>query len=574
MKKNALFYEQPLPNVKHSTFDLSHDYVLSFNMGQLVPILCQEALAGETFKIGAETLIRFQPLIAPVYHRFRVYRNYFFVPSRIIWKGWEEFIKQTDVDITNALPTIKLRAENDYAMYGVGSLADYMGLVPCAQDVVNPSNNHPSYDPATDTDINALPFAAYQRIYYEYFRDQNLIDGEDTPIPGMQWFRPGESLPDGVLENNVTLGQYFQQLMLLRTRAWKPDYFNKGLPWAQKGDSVVIPMAFNDAPVYSPQGEAIKVLRADTGLPFGSQQNLTSAAGTGVVEFGTSSIDAMINGEPADPNFSNIWANTSDMVNGELSTINNLRTAFQVQKWLELNAVGGTRYVEFLQKHFGVAPRDERLQRPEYIGGDSQNIVISEVLQTTPTQEVGGEDEGALGDFAGHAISAKRSPLRVYRTKEPGYIIGLISVLPEALYWQGVQKFLWKKKPFDFAFPTFARLGEQEILKKELLYDYHDSPYVNETFAYTPRYAEYKFMNNRAGGEFRTTLDFWHYGRRLFFGEGPGNVSLNKSFVEYSNDKRIFAVIDQDEDEVLAHVAFRLYVTRPLPKFGTPVSLY
>lgn len=355
MKRNELFSTQQITNVRHSTFDLSHDYVLSFNMGQLVPILVQETLANETWKIGAETLIRFQPLIAPVYQRFRVYRNFFFVPSRIIWKGWEDFIKQSDVDITNALPTIKLRAQHDYSMYGIGSLADYMGLVPCTQDAVNPTNNHPSYDPATDTDINALPFAAYQRIYYEYFRDQNLIDGEDTPIPGLLWFRPGESLPDGVLENNVPLGQYFQQLMLLRMRAWKPDYFNKAMPWAQKGDSVVIPMAFNDAPVYSPQGEAMKIVRADTMLPFGNTQNITTVA-DGRLQFGTSGVNAAFNGEPTDPEFSNVWADMEQAVDSSVSTINNLRTAFQVQKWLELNAVGGTRYVEFLQKHFGAAP--------------------------------------------------------------------------------------------------------------------------------------------------------------------------------------------------------------------------
>lgn len=572
MKRNALFQHQYTKAPKRSTFDLSHDFTFSCNMGQIVPILVQEALPGDTWRISAETLVRFQPLIAPVYQRFRVYRNYFFVPNRILWKNWEKFIDNSDADITTAMPTIKLRAQNDYELYGIGSLADYIGLVPVVPDVENPENNHPSYDPATNTDVNALPFAAYQKIYYEYFRDQNLIDGEDTPIPGMEWFRPGESLPDGVLENNVPLGQRFQQLMLLRIRAWKKDYFTSALTRAQKGDLVMIPMAFQDVPVYSPQGEPMKFVRSDSYEPFGNSQDITTNA-AGNVQFGSSGVNAAINGDENDETaFGNIWADTSRLSAPD-ATINNLRVAFQVQKWLELNNIGGTRYVEFLQKHFGVAPRDERLQRPEYIGGDSQNVVISEVLQTTPTQEVGGEEEGALGDFAGHAITAKVSPTRRYNVMEHGYIIGLMSVMPEALYWQGVQKFLWKKLPFDFAFPTFANLGEQEILKKELLYDFHDSPYVNQTFGYTPRYAEYKFVNNRTAAEFRTTLDFWHYGRRLFFGEGPGNVSLNKSFIEYSNDKRIFAVIDQDEDEVLAHVAFRLYVTRPLPKYGTPISL-
>ena len=157
-----------------------------------------------------------------------------------------------------------------------------------------------------------------------------------------------------------------------------------------------------------------------------------------------------------------------------------------------------------------------------------------------------------------------------YNNKEHGWMIGLISVLPDALYFQGVQKFLWKKKPFDYAFPTFANLGEQEILNKELVYN-GEADYVNDTFGYTPRYAEYKFINNRVCGQFRSSLNFWHYGRILYYGSGPGAVRLNKQFLEYSNDGRIFAVTDTDH--VLAHIAYRLYVTRPLPKYGTPISL-
>lgn len=549
MSRNELFTTQVIPNIKRSTFDLSHDNLLTFQLGSLIPGLVQECLPGETWRIGTETLVRFQPLVAPVYQRFRVFRNYFFVPSRILWKEWEDFIIKQDVDDTIPHPSIELVANRDYSLYGEGSLFDYIGGVPCKN--IGGTDYSPSYLLADDNDINALPFAAYQKIYYEFFRDQNQIDGEDTSDEGFKWFRPGEYIPSGKLDNVIPMAQQFQGLLKLRTRAWKKDYFTSALPWAQRGEQVNIPLAFDDVQLYS-----------------------TPAIWKNVVDGSAPVVGrALIDGTQhlTDDSGNRLWydgrAKTSEMQMLE-GSINDLRVAFQVQKWLELNAVGGTRYTEFLQKHFASSPRDERLQRPEYIGGDSQSVVISEVLQTTPGVE--GETEGVLGDFAGHAISAKNSKMLTYNTKEHGWMIGLISVLPDALYFQGVQKFLWKKKPFDYAFPTFANLGEQEILNKELVYN-GEVNYVNETFGYTPRYAEYKFINNRVCGQFRSSLNFWHYGRILYYGAGPGAVRLNKQFLEYSNDGRIFAVTDTDH--VLAHVAYRLYVTRPLPKYGTPISL-
>lgn len=558
MSRNELFTTQVITNVKRSTFDLSHDNLLTFQLGRLIPGLVQECLPGETWRIGAETLVRFQPLVAPVYQRFRVFRNYFFVPSRILWKEWEDFIIKQDVDDTIPHPSIELVANRDYSLYDEGSLFDYIGGVPCRN--TGGLDYSPSYLQSDDNDINALPFAAYQKIYYEYFRDQNQIDGEETPDDGFKWFRPGEYIPSGKLENVIPMAQQFQNLLKMRTRAWKKDYFTSALPWAQRGEQVNIPLAFDDAIVQSGDlyaDGAIKIYKGDN-------TEFTTNQGLGVNS--NSKMYTDIAGVRFNED-SNIIAKTSELQMLE-GSINDLRVAFQVQKWLELNAVGGTRYTEFLQKHFASSPRDERLQRPEYIGGDSQSVVISEVLQTTPGVE--GETEGVLGDFAGHAISAKNSKMLTYNTKEHGWMIGLISVLPDALYFQGVQKFLWKKKPFDYAFPTFANLGEQEILNKELLYN-GEADYVNDTFGYTPRYAEYKFINNRVCGQFRSSLNFWHYGRILYYGSGPGAVRLNKQFLEYSNDGRIFAVTDTDH--VLAHVAYRLYVTRPLPKYGTPISL-
>ena len=180
MKSNELFTTQVIPSVKRSTFYLSHDNLLTFELGDLIPALVQECLPSETWRIGAETLVRFQPLVAPVYQRFRVFRNYFFVPSRILWKEWEEFIVKQGVDDTIPHPSIELVASRDYSLYGEGTLFDYIGGVPSHQ--VEPSVYGPSYLQEHDCDINALPFAAYQKVYYEYFRDQNQIDGTVGPI--------------------------------------------------------------------------------------------------------------------------------------------------------------------------------------------------------------------------------------------------------------------------------------------------------------------------------------------------------------------------------------------------------
>lgn len=553
MKKNEIFTTQVIPSVPRSAFDLSHDVKLSGKMGYLYPVLCEEVLPGDTWRMTQEILGRVQPLLAPVMQRFNVLVEAYFVPSRILWKDYEFWQFQQNDLTDDDYPRLKLSAAVDNSIYGVGSLLDHLGGVPVQYDE-DTSNWSPSYnvDSLSDNRLNALPFAAYQRIWYEYYRDQNIVDA-DRDENEFAWCR--DSLPNGQLSNTIPNSQQFQGLMKLRKRAWKKDYFTSALPFAQKGDSVQIPLSFDNAIV----GDGLFTLKPSIAPPSPAADILTwktlglDTSKAKLVDYGHASREF---------SYDSGLGIDSQAVDG---TINELRTAFQVQKWLELNAVGGTRYVEALQKHFGASPRDSRLQRPELIGMSSAPFVISEVLQTTPTQIVDDQPEGALGDFAGHGISAKRHKFFKYQAEEFGYVVVLLSVMPEASYFQGVKKMLFKKSVFDFAFPSFAHLGEQEIQVRELVYP---APAEFEVFGYTPRYAEYKFINSRVAGQFRTTLNFWHYARIL-----SGVLALNEQFLYYSNDKRIFAVDDQDEDELILHVNHNIVVSRPLPKYGTPLSL-
>ncbi len=557
----SIFDKQAIITPQSSTFDLSHDIKLSMNMGKLVPFFVEEVMPGDNWSIRTESLIRFMPLVTPVMHRFKVYQNFFFVPTRILSKNFDEWIFQNAGTEEVSLPTVELdtSVETTRPFVSIGTLADYMGLQPYI-DSSDDYASEPVYVPEWGADPSLLPFAAYQKIYYEYFRDQNFID-EESNDPEYDYIRSKTYVPDGI--HQIT-HPAVQGLLKLRTRAWKKDYFTSALPFPQKGDAVNIPMGFDNVGVFTaPDGtDTFTKTQLRVSLNGASPTTSNISTSTGQLLGNTVlSVDAANSG---------FMAKTSDLQPND-ATINNLRTAFAVQRWLEKNAVGGTRYVEGLQKHFGVSPQDSRLQRPEYIGGSAAPVVISEVLSTALTQVEQDEEyiTNPVGDMAGHAISTSGGKKHRYYAQEHGYIIGIVSVMPDALYWQGVRRMWFKKDQFDFAFPSFAHLGEQPVFNIEL---YASNPaasqYMN-TFGYQSRYSEYKHGQNRVAGQFRHTLAFWHYGRLL----KPGNdyPELNSDFIEFNNDKRIFAVTDEEEHEVIMHLNNITFVNRKLPKYGTPL---
>ena len=501
MAKN-IFNSIQLKKPKKNFFDLTHDVKLSTNMGQLTPILTLEVVPGDKIDIGCESIIRFAPMTAPVMHRMDVTMHYFFVPNRILWPNWEKYITNNGPNGTG--PDI-VAPYIDYSGDGFWNddrkkFLDYMG--------VPPNNSGGTFR----TNISALPFAAYQCIYNEYYRDQNLI----APV--------NYQLTDGQ--------QFNSELYVLRNRAWEHDYFTSSLPFAQKGAAVDIPLgAVNgDANIYSNVGT-------------------TTLSG--------SANDPVVLGD-TNVGLTDLWAQT-DGLTVEPTTINDLRRAYRLQEWLEKNARGGTRYIESILSHFGVKSSDARLQRPEYITGVKTPVVISEVLNTSGT-----EGELPQGNMAGHGIAVSSGNSGSYYAEEHGYIIGIMSVMPKTAYQQGIPRTFLKLDPLDYFWPSFANIGEQEVKLQEL-YAYTGNS--DDTFGYVPRYAEYKYMPSRVAGDFRTSLDYWHLGR--IFGSEP---TLSQQFIECvpEDTERIFAVTDPDAQKLYCHVLNKIKAVRPMPKYGTP----
>lgn len=508
MNKNV-FNTIELRTPRSNYFDLTHDFKFTCDMGELIPILVLDTVPGDSFSISGDSLIRFAPLIAPVMHRMDVTMHYFFVPNRLLWDDWETFITGSNLagvseGPTPAHPTIGLSATS----YGLYDLPDYMGLP----------------DPGTEEyQVNALPFAAYQLIYNEYYRDQNLIEPVDTSL-----------LPGG----NAAIG-YFN----LRFRAWEHDYFTASLPFAQKGASIDIPLG--DLTL-DPNWSSV-------GTPYWAKPSM------GVAEAGEISqqtVPQTIIDSAGNPGEALAYDPAGTLVLPSAS-INDLRRAFRLQEWLEKNARGGTRYTESILVHFGVKSSDARLQRPEYITGTKSPVVISEVLNTTGTEEL------PQGNMAGHGISVSGGKAGRYFCEEHGWIIGIMSVMPKTAYQQGIPRMYSRADRFDYFWPEFANIGEQAVLNKEI---YAPGPDGNDTFGYVPRYSEYKYMPSRVAGDFKTSLDFWHLGQ--IYTAPP---ALNQNFVEAHPTKRIFAVTSPDVDSLYCHVLNRIKANRRMPKFGTPM---
>lgn len=557
-RKNNLFKQVPAPNVRRNLFDLSHEVKMSGKFGYLYPVLCMETLPGDTIRDAMNVMVRFAPMGAPVMHRCDVTTHFFFVPKRIICEPWQDFITGGQDGL--AAPVLPFftpsginAAISDPALaMGVGTLWDYLGLP-----------TMPTVPPAVfgDEQISALPFYACAKVFNDYYRDPNLRD--ELPIPVD-------------VEGDVSANADAQAILLLLTpgnypdlplmaRGFEKDYFTSALPWAQRGAQVLMPLsgiAEADDVVYKVESDWYKFTGAQ--------------AAAGAVDIQSNAGQTQMRDSAGTyTRVENIDTITFD---NAATTINDFRRALAIQRWLEANARGGARYVEQIEGHFNVRVPDYRLQRAEYLGGGKQPVSISEVLATADSERA--ESDSYVGDMAGHGISVGRTNQFTYRCEEHGFVVGFLSVTCRTAYSQGISRMWSRRDKFDYAWPETANLGEQEIKSKELFYSFDNADEAaNEAvFGYIPRYAEYKFHNDRIAGDFRTSLSFWHLGRRFtvrpvlddifttMYEDGGGNGVANSREESF---RRIFYV-NNGSDYLWMQLYHRLTAKRPLPYFGVP----
>lgn len=512
-----------------SSFPLGHDRKLSCNFGYLYPVLFQDCLPGDMFRNSTTAVFRFSPLVSPVMHRYKARFYSFFVPYRLVWDEYAEFFGSSEDGMTvPIMPGITVSNDSPFrGLFSDKTLSDYLGIAPPVGTDFQPYR------------INVLGHRSYQLVWNEYFRDQNL----DEAIPILK--TSGEQLPS-------------TDLLSLRRIRWHKDYFTSALPFAQRGPTVNLPLA-GDAPIrYSNPGNEAQLLVSPNGGSFNEPTNLQGrpAGSTDPHNVLTDENGASTNKYwNIDPNGTLI----ADLSQAGATTWNDLRTAARLQTWFENSARGGSRYTEQIKAHFGQHTGDARLDRPEYLGGGTQDIVISEVLQTSETEGT------PQGNMAGHGVSGGRPNSFFKRVPEHGCIITVMSVMPEVEYMQVTPRFFLKQDKYDFAYPEFAHLGEQPVWNGEIGF-YNRDPLA--TFGYQSRYSDYKFAHSQVHGEFRNTLSFWNHARQ--FTSAP---NLNPTFVAGNPDYRVFAVTDSSFDHIYVWLRHDLMAKRPLPKFGTPTPI-
>ena len=556
------FSDAPAMYMKRTKFDRSHVYKTTFDSGKLIPVFVDEVLPGDTTRMSVNYFARLATPIKPIMDNIYLDWFFFFVPNRLVWEHWQNFcFEQEDPDDSTdyVIPTVAATGNSDNAY--VGSLWDYFGLP------VNTSGNL--------SGISALPFRGVYLIWNEWFRDENLqksvkIQKGDTNEV-LNSARAAEQ-PSWVFMSGTSI---FPGLAC-PPRGKRHDYFTSALPWTQKGPGVSVGLAGTATLVDPSPVSGYFVQQSNNSL--GAAQLSSSGGvhdvytGSGTLEYeggySVSIAGHSINGAglatvTAKPGSSWLSKDSyADLDSSSIFTINSLRTAFQMQKFYERLARGGSRYTEVLRSFFGVVSPDARLQRPEFLGSFTKMVNVNPIAQTSATDVTSPQ-----GNLSAYGVTAAKFHGFTKSFVEHGYIFGFVCARADLTYQQGINKMWLRSTVYDFYWPTFAHLGEQAIELREI---YAQGSEADTTvFGYQERYAEYRYKPSQITGKFRSSvvngsLDKWHLSQ--VFNNAP---TLNEEFIiENPPINRIIAV--PSEPEFLLDIGFRYTTVRPMPMFGTP----
>ena len=502
------------PRVPESLMDLSRSVKLSCNMAELVPVMLEEILPGDTFKVRTELLGRIAPMLSPIMERVNIDIHWYYVPNFLVWDNWNDHISGGEDQQANPeFPYFAIQ-ENTKQYFNYGGLADYLGVPPVPEGTVITEPER----------ISALPFRAYALIYNEFYRDQDLGAKID--------FSKGDGL---------TSAAEIAELTTLRKRAWEKDYFTSARPSTTKGVQVQLPV--------------------ETAITYKNPATATATGNPGAM--------TVIQNDQIATNGVSTGIDNIENIDGSI-TIDDLRTSNKLQEWLELAQRGGSRINEILKNYFGVKGDDLTLQRPRFLGSSRQPLSVSEVLNTAG--DLDGSTLQPIGDYAGHGVTASNNSGFQHYFKYHGYVMGLLSVMPKTSYMQGLHRHWTKFDKYERYWPQFNGLSEQPIKRKEIFFKYDGSvDGNNSTFGYAPRYAEYKYGCSSVHGDFRKksptddALSFWHMGR--YFETEP---VLNEQFVTGDPTYRMYAVKDETIDHLYIHMHHHVKAKRKMPKASIP----